>query len=98
MPLADDPGLAAGSRIPAGRSDTLFPESALDRMIDLMERGGDVFVVLSNPGSIGNGGSRTLQRRAAAGSGQALEGQRSEAQWTLSIPSPRYAIRKGRTR
>ncbi|MDP1965900.1 MAG: hypothetical protein Q8K93_27300 [Reyranella sp.] len=41
-----------------GRSDTLFPESALDEMVDLMmERDGNVYVVLSNPGSVGNGGS-----------------------------------------
>ena len=41
-----------------GRSDTLFPESTLDRLIDFMEqRDGHVYIVLSNRGATGNSGS-----------------------------------------
>jgi phosphatidylserine/phosphatidylglycerophosphate/cardiolipin synthase-like enzyme len=41
-----------------GRSDTLFPESALERLIDFIEqRDGHVYIVLSNPGATGNSGS-----------------------------------------
>lgn len=77
-----------------GRSDTLFPESALDRMIDLMERDGDVYVVLSNPGSIGNGGSpyyndvplQVLARRLKDNVQKRID---------TADPRSRYAIRKG---
>jgi phosphatidylserine/phosphatidylglycerophosphate/cardiolipin synthase-like enzyme len=77
-----------------GRSDTLFPESALDQMIDLMERGGDVYVVLSNPGSIGNGGSpyyndvplQVLARRLKDNVQKRID---------TADPLARYAIRKG---
>jgi phosphatidylserine/phosphatidylglycerophosphate/cardiolipin synthase-like enzyme len=41
-----------------GRSDTLFPESTIERLLDFIEqRDGHVYIVLSNPGSIGNSGS-----------------------------------------
>ena len=41
-----------------GRSDALFPESTLDRLIDFMEqRDGHVYIVLSNRGATGNSGS-----------------------------------------
>ncbi len=41
-----------------GRSDTLFPESTLERLLDFIEqRDGHVYIVLSNPGAIGNSGS-----------------------------------------
>lgn len=77
-----------------GRSDTLFPETALTEMVDLMERGGDVYVVLSNPGSIGNGGSpyyndvpvATLAKRL-----KEIVQKRIEA----GDPKARYEIRKG---
>ncbi|WP_428682017.1 hypothetical protein [Reyranella sp.] len=77
-----------------GRSDTLFPENALDEMIDLMERGGDVYVVLSNPGSIGNGGSpyhndvplRVLSKRLKDNVQKRID---------MSDPRSRYAIRTG---
>ena len=43
-----------------GRSNTLFPESTLDRLIDFIEqRDGHVYIVLSNPGATGNSGSLT---------------------------------------
>jgi phosphatidylserine/phosphatidylglycerophosphate/cardiolipin synthase-like enzyme len=41
-----------------GRASTLFPESTIERLLDFIEqRDGHVYIVLSNPGSIGNGGS-----------------------------------------
>ena len=41
-----------------GRSDAIFPESTLDRLIDFIEqRDGQVYIVLSNTGSTGNSGS-----------------------------------------
>lgn len=78
-----------------GRSDTLFPEGALNEMVDLMmERDGNVYVVLSNPGSVGNGGSlyfndvpmEVLARRL-----KEIVRKRIEA----ADPKSRYAIRRG---
>jgi phosphatidylserine/phosphatidylglycerophosphate/cardiolipin synthase-like enzyme len=41
-----------------GRSNTLFPESTIERLLDFIEqREGHVYIVLSNPGAIGNSGS-----------------------------------------
>ncbi|TAJ32338.1 MAG: hypothetical protein EPO67_11875 [Reyranella sp.] len=77
-----------------GRSDTLFPESALTEMVDLMERGGDVHVVLSNPGSIGNGGSpyfNDVPVEALAKRLKEIVQKRIEDK----DPKARYEIRKG---
>lgn len=78
-----------------GRSDTLFPESALDEMVDLMmERDGNVYVVLSNPGSIGNGGSpyfNDVPLSAVAKRLKEIVQKRLEA----ADPKSRYAIRRG---
>lgn len=76
-----------------GRSDTLFPESALDEMIDLMERDGDVYVVLSNPGSIGNGGSpyyNDVPLQALAKRLKHIVQKRIDT----ADPRSRYAVRK----
>ena len=40
-----------------GRSDTLFPESTFEHLIDFIQKGGDVYIVLSNPGALGKTGS-----------------------------------------
>ncbi len=78
-----------------GRSDTLFPESTLEEMLDLMvKHEGHVYVVLSNPGSIGNGGSpyyndvpmEALARRLK----QIMQKRIDDAD-----PRARYEIRKG---
>lgn len=77
-----------------GRSDTLFPESSFDEMIDLMERDGDVYVVLSNPGSIGNGGSpyyNDVPLRAVAKRIKDIVQKRIDT----ADPRSRYAVRKG---
>ena len=40
-----------------GRADVLFPDSTIDRMIDfLRRRNGDIYIVLSNLGSMGHSG------------------------------------------
>lgn len=77
-----------------GRSDTLFPESALDRMIDLMERGGDVYVVLSNAGSIGNGGSPYYNNVPLQALAKRLK-DNVQKRIDTADPLARYAIRKG---
>jgi len=41
-----------------GRSDTLFPDSTIDRLLDfLFRREGDIYIVLSNQGAVGKSGS-----------------------------------------
>ena len=78
-----------------GRSDTLYPESALDRLVDLMlEHDGNVYVVLSNPGSVGNGGIRyhnDVPLQALAKRVREIVEKRFEA----ADPESRYAVRKG---
>ncbi len=40
-----------------GRSDTLFPDSTIDRLVDfLRRRDGDIYIVLSNQGAVGKSG------------------------------------------
>ena len=77
-----------------GRSDTLFPESSLDEMIDLMERDGDVYVVLSNPGSIGNGGSPYYNDVPMQALAKRLK-DNIQKRIDTADPRSRYAIRKG---
>lgn len=78
-----------------GRSDTLFPEGALNEMVDLMmEREGNVYVVLSNPGSIGNSGSpyfNDVPMEALAKRLKEIVQKRVDA----ADPKSRYAIRRG---
>lgn len=78
-----------------GRSDTLFPEGALNEMVDLMmEREGNVYVVLSNPGSIGNSGSpyfNDVPMEALAKRLKEIVQKRVDA----ADPKLRYAIRRG---
>jgi phosphatidylserine/phosphatidylglycerophosphate/cardiolipin synthase-like enzyme len=77
-----------------GRSDTLFPESALDEMIDLMERDGDVYVVLSNPGSFGNGGSPYYNDVPLQALAKRIK-DNVQKRIDTADPRSRYAIRKG---
>ena len=77
-----------------GRSDTLFPESALDEMVDLMERGGDVYVVLSNPGSIGNGGSPYHNDVPMQALAKRLK-DNVQKRIDTADPKSRYAVRNG---
>ena len=78
-----------------GRSDTIFPESTLDRLIDFIEqRDGQVYIVLSNTGSIGNSGStyyNDVSLRAFARHLRDMVQKRFDAR----DPKERYEIRKG---
>jgi phosphatidylserine/phosphatidylglycerophosphate/cardiolipin synthase-like enzyme len=78
-----------------GRSDTLFPDSTIDRMVDfLRRREGHIYIVLSNPGTVGNSGSdysngvslRTLAKHLR----EALQ-----RRFELRDPKLRYEVRKG---
>jgi len=78
-----------------GRSDTLFPESTLDRLIDFLEtQKGEVYIVLSNPGATGNGGNTyytDVSMEMLARHLRELVQKRFEAR----DPTLRYAIRRG---
>jgi phosphatidylserine/phosphatidylglycerophosphate/cardiolipin synthase-like enzyme len=78
-----------------GRSDVLFPESTLDRLIDFMEqRGGHVYIVLSNRGAAGNSGlsySNDVTYATFARHMRDLVQKRIDAR----DPKARYEIRRG---
>jgi phosphatidylserine/phosphatidylglycerophosphate/cardiolipin synthase-like enzyme len=78
-----------------GRSDAIFPESTLDRMLDFIEqRDGQVYIVLSNTGSTGNSGStyyNDVSLRAFARHLRDMVQKRVDAR----DPKERYEIRKG---
>ena len=78
-----------------GRSDAIFPESTLDRLIDFIEqRDGQVYIVLSNTGSTGNSGStyyNDVSLRAFARHLRDMVQKRVDAR----DPKERYEIRKG---
>ena len=78
-----------------GRSDAIFPDSTLERMIDFIEqRDGQVYIVLSNPGATGNSGStyyNDVSLRAFARHLRGLVQKRVDAR----DPKERYEIAKG---
>ena len=78
-----------------GRSDAIFPESTLDRMLDFIEqRDGQLYIVLSNTGSTGNSGStyyNDVSLRAFARHLRDMVQKRVDAR----DPKERYEIRKG---
>jgi phosphatidylserine/phosphatidylglycerophosphate/cardiolipin synthase-like enzyme len=78
-----------------GRSNVLFPESTLDRLIDFIEqRDGHVYIVLSNPGATGNSGStysNGVTFAAFARHLRAMVQKRIDAR----DPTARYEVRKG---
>lgn len=78
-----------------GRSDTLFPESTFERLIDFLEtRQGDIYIVLSNPGGVGNGGNTyftDVPLEMVARRLREIVQSRVEAR----DPKSRYAIRRG---
>jgi phosphatidylserine/phosphatidylglycerophosphate/cardiolipin synthase-like enzyme len=78
-----------------GRSDTLFPESTLDRLIDFIEqRDGHVYIVLSNPGATGNSGSTYSNEVTFAAFARHL---RDMVQKRIDArdPKARYEVRHG---
>ena len=78
-----------------GRSDALFPESTLDRLIDFMEqRDGHVYIVLSNRGASGNSGlsyANDVTFAAFARHLRDLVQKRIDAR----DPKARYEVRRG---
>jgi phosphatidylserine/phosphatidylglycerophosphate/cardiolipin synthase-like enzyme len=77
------------------RSDTLFPESNLERLVTfLMRDGGDVYIVLSNDGSRGPDGGSYFNGVSLAALARHL---REIVQGRLEAKDPhlRYAIRTG---
>jgi phosphatidylserine/phosphatidylglycerophosphate/cardiolipin synthase-like enzyme len=78
-----------------GRSDAIFPESTLDRMLDFIEqRDGQVYIVLSNTGSTGNSGStyyNDVSLRTFARHLRGMVQKRVDAR----DPKERYDIRRG---
>jgi hypothetical protein len=78
-----------------GRSDALFPESTLDRLIDFMEqRHGHVYIVLSNRGAAGNSGQSYANDVTFAEFARHL---RDLVQKRIDArdPKARYEIRRG---
>jgi phosphatidylserine/phosphatidylglycerophosphate/cardiolipin synthase-like enzyme len=78
-----------------GRSDVLFPESTLDRLIDFIEqRDGHVYIVLSNAGATGNSGSSYSNGVTFAAFARHL---RDMVQKRIDArdPKARYEVRKG---
>lgn len=78
-----------------GRADVLYPDSMIDRLVDFLRRqDGDIYIVLSNYGAVGNSGSTysndvTLKQLA--------EHLRDEVQNRIYARNPllRYEIRNG---
>ncbi|MEI6204913.1 MAG: hypothetical protein WCP68_23450, partial [Enhydrobacter sp.] len=78
-----------------GRSDVLFPESNLERLVTfLMRDGGDVYIVLSNDGSTGPDGGNYSNGVSLATLARHL---RDMVQGRLEAKDPhlRYAVRTG---
>lgn len=78
-----------------GRADTLFPETALERLVDfLFHNDGDIHIVLSNYGAVGNTGSiynNGVRLEVVARRLRELVSRRFEA----LDPLWRYQIRRG---
>jgi phosphatidylserine/phosphatidylglycerophosphate/cardiolipin synthase-like enzyme len=78
-----------------GRSDALFPESTIDRLLDFMEqRNGHVYIVLSNRGASGNSGLSYSNDVSFTALARHL---RDSVQRRLDArdPAARYEVRKG---
>jgi phosphatidylserine/phosphatidylglycerophosphate/cardiolipin synthase-like enzyme len=78
-----------------GRADILFPDSAIDRLIDfLRRRDGDIYIVLSNFGATGNSGSSYSNDVPLQALARHLR-QELERRFEARDPKFRYEIRKG---
>ncbi|GEP59870.1 hypothetical protein [Reyranella soli] len=78
-----------------GRSDALFPESTLDRLLEFIERrGGHVYIVLSNRGASGNTGLSYSNDVSFAAFARHLR-DKVQKQVDARDPTARYQIRKG---
>ena len=78
-----------------GRSDVLFPESNLERLVAFLMRGeGDVYIVLSNEGSTGPDGGAYSNGVSLAVLARHLR-EMVQARLEAKDPHLRYAIRTG---
>ena len=78
-----------------GRGDTLFPESTIDRLVDFLRREeGEINIVLSNEGAVGNSGSAYSNdiplERVARTLRDALQ-----RRFERNDPLMRYEVRRG---
>jgi phosphatidylserine/phosphatidylglycerophosphate/cardiolipin synthase-like enzyme len=77
------------------RSDTLFPESNLERLVGFLMRGqGDVYIVLSNEAATGNSGSSYNNGVPLQALARHLR-QMVQGRLEAKDPQLRYEIRKG---
>lgn len=78
-----------------GRSDALFPESTLDRLLEFIEkRDGHVYIVLSNRGASGNTGQSYSNDVSFAAFARHLR-DKVQKQVDARDPMARYQVRKG---
>lgn len=78
-----------------GRSDALFPESTLDRLLDFIERrDGHVYIVLSNRGASGNSGLSYSNDVSFAAFARHLR-DKVQKQVDARDPTARYEIKRG---
>ncbi len=78
-----------------GRSDTLFPDSTIDRLVDfLFHRDGDIYIVLSNLGAVGKSGSTYSNDVSLETLAHHLR-EEVERRFERRDPNWRYQIRTG---
>ena len=78
-----------------GRADTLFPESTIDRLIDFLRREkGEIQIVLTNDGAVGNSGSTYSNDIPLEKVARALRAE-LQRRFERNDPLWRYEIRRG---
>ena len=78
-----------------GRADPIFPDSTLDRLLDFIERrDGQVYIVLSNPGALGDSGSTYDNGVSLAAFARHLRGL-MQKRVDKRDPKERYEVRRG---
>lgn len=78
-----------------GRADTLFPDSAIDRLLDFLRQGrGDIYIVLSNLGAKGKSGSTYSNDVTLPTLARHLRDE-LQRRFEREDPLSRYAIRRG---
>ncbi len=78
-----------------GRADPIFPDSTLDRLLDFVERrDGQVYIVLSNPGALGDSGSTYFNGVSLAAFARHLH-DLMQKRVDKRDPKARYEVRRG---
>jgi phosphatidylserine/phosphatidylglycerophosphate/cardiolipin synthase-like enzyme len=78
-----------------GRADPIFPDSTLDRLLDFIERrDGQVYIVLSNPGALGDSGSTYFNGVSLAAFARHLR-DLMQKRVDKRDPKARYEVRRG---